>query len=421
MPGSRSAVFIRINSIQGFDYELDLIYFRCADTDVFGFCRFRPSSISSNDEFSSIMKLVTSLMFLIATCTSSLGMEYTVPFSEFSVEFSSDPNTQIISTVLEDGSVVEGVMAKLVRVGSVTWAEFFPVSNPVGASSLSDEEIRHRHLEYAKHNGLKVSHVAIDQFQGFRVSELRGTKILTESGKDVAVTYENRVYYGIKSLLSIYVGGKSENYPTDDIQNFLSSVRVHSASKESSPSFLRFDLPHGASIDLPSNWWLLSRDMNATIEAAGNAARNLIGIDLEDRKKTNLIRANSMPRSTYASVAVNATESDIMPEELQSASASDLKELEEGILEVTRRSLALQNSEILDVYGLERRSISGYPAIVYSYKRSGLNGPVVVIMTRLFLGTLELSFNLSYRESEKDLWGPVIDRIRNSISVKHRP
>jgi hypothetical protein len=181
--------------------------------------------------------------------------------------------------------------------------------------------------------------------------------------------------------------------------------------------FARVDLPLQVSVEVPLNWWLLSGDINTTIEAAGEAATKLAGIDLSVGKKVNLFRANSMPRSTYASIAVNATDSDIPPDLIKSATKAELKEIEEMMAEMIRRVLAVQNLQFLKSLGLERMIISGHVTIVFRYRRSSPNGPVVVSLNRLFLGAKEISFNLSYREAEGALWKPIIEYITQSIKV----
>lgn len=61
---------------------------------------------------------------------------------------------------------------------------------------------------------------------------------------------------------------------------------VSTVSAES--RFVRFDLPLDVSIEIPQNWWLLSGDLNTTIEAAGEAATKLARINLPSGKKVNL-------------------------------------------------------------------------------------------------------------------------------------
>jgi hypothetical protein len=181
--------------------------------------------------------------------------------------------------------------------------------------------------------------------------------------------------------------------------------------------FAKLKLPLGVSVEVPKNWWLLSGDMNTNIETAAEASLNLSGIELLKRKKVNLFRANSMPNTTYAAIAINATDSEINPNDLKKASEKEIREFSLMLKEMTQQTLSAQNMKIIEFYAVRREFFGEHPALVIEYKRSGLQGPVIVQMTRLFLGEKEISLNLSYRESEGQLWKPVIQYTRKSLTV----
>ncbi|MBA3805861.1 MAG: hypothetical protein H0X14_09160 [Acidobacteria bacterium] len=182
-------------------------------------------------------------------------------------------------------------------------------------------------------------------------------------------------------------------------------------------NFAKLKLPLGVSVEVPKNWRLLDGDINATIETAAEAALNLSGVDLPKGKKVNLFRANSMPTTTYAAIAINATDSELNPDELKNASEAEIRELSSMMSEMMQKSLAAQNLKVIEFYGVRREYVGKHPALVTEYKRSGPQGPVIVQMTRLFLGQKEISLNLSYRESEAQLWKPIIQYIRKSLTV----
>ena len=182
--------------------------------------------------------------------------------------------------------------------------------------------------------------------------------------------------------------------------------------------YIRLKLPLKVSVEVPKNWFILSGDVNASIEAAGEALSKLAGYDLPIGSKVNLLRANAMPSTTYASIAVNATEYDISLDELTSLSGMELKALEQQTSLSMRKSFVGQQNEFLEWLGLERKSVSGHAALVFAYRRSGPDGPVTVSMTQLFVGTKIFSFILSYKESEGSLWKPIIEYMRQSIRVE---
>ncbi len=180
--------------------------------------------------------------------------------------------------------------------------------------------------------------------------------------------------------------------------------------------FAKLKLPLGVSLEVPKNWAVLNRDMSTNIETMSEAAMNLSGIELPKGKRINLLRANSMPRTTYAAIAINATDSEIDPREFRSAPESQVSSFAPTAEEM-HQALSTQNMAILDFYRVRREFVGKHPALVIEYKRSGPQGPVIVQMTRLFLGEKEISLNLSYRESEGQLWKPIIQYIRKSLSV----
>jgi hypothetical protein len=176
-------------------------------------------------------------------------------------------------------------------------------------------------------------------------------------------------------------------------------------------------LPLGVSVKVPKNWRILDGDANTTIETATEAQLNLSKIDLPTRKKLNLFRANSNPPTTYASIAINATDSEIQPSELTSATDAELKDFGKVFESKTKQMLAGVKLELLRFDGARRETIGGEPALVLEYLRSGTQGPVFVQMTRLFVGSKEIGINLSYRESEGTIWRPIVSYMRQSLSV----
>jgi len=184
--------------------------------------------------------------------------------------------------------------------------------------------------------------------------------------------------------------------------------------------FALLALPLGVQIEVPKNWRTLDGDINTTIETAGEAVMNLAGIEIPPGQKVNLFRANSNPPTTYAGIAINATDSDIAPAELLAASDSEIRELTPIMQQMFEQGFSAQNLRIVRFDPVQRDIVDGHPALIISYIRSGPQGPVVVQMTRLFIGDTEISLNLSYRQSEAGIWKPIVEHMRNSFHVSRR-
>jgi hypothetical protein len=182
--------------------------------------------------------------------------------------------------------------------------------------------------------------------------------------------------------------------------------------------FADLRLPLGVVVKIPKNWWLLDGHWNTTIETAGEAALNLTSIGLPAGKKVNLFRANSMPKSTYASIAINATDSQIDPTQLRRASEAEIRAMAPEMKQLLQELLATSDLQVIEFYDVRREFISGHPALVIEYLRTGQAGPVVVQLTQPFLGAKEISINLAYRQAERQLWKPVVAYIRKSFAVK---
>lgn len=189
-------------------------------------------------------------------------------------------------------------------------------------------------------------------------------------------------------------------------------------TQPSDAKFTKLKLPLGVSVEVPKNWRILDKETNSTIETAAEASLNLANVDLPTGKKVNLFRANSVPQTTYAGIAINASDSEFDPDILKDASDAEIKESTPMMKEMMEQSLSGQSLKVLEFSDVRREFVGSHPALVVEYKRSGPQGAVIVQMTRLLLKGKEISLNLSYRESEAQLWKPVVQYIRKSLAVE---
>ena len=197
---------------------------------------------------------------------------------------------------------------------------------------------------------------------------------------------------------------------------------LSSAIADSNSSFAPVKLPRGIELQIPKGWWLLGADHNRAIQTSVEAVIDLSGIGLPNGQETNLIAANSMPRSTYAAVRVDSTiPPSVAPSEFASITATDIRELQTEMRQTLEKLLPLQGNKLIEFFGSRIEKISGHPAIVTEYRRTSQKGPVFVQINQIFTSSQEIRINLSYRESEMALWKPVVGKIRQSIAIRHWP
>jgi hypothetical protein len=184
-------------------------------------------------------------------------------------------------------------------------------------------------------------------------------------------------------------------------------------------NFALVKLPRGIELQIPKGWWLLGDDYNRVIQTSIEAAMDLSGLGLPDGQETNLITANSMPHSTYASVRVDSTiPPSLAPSMFVSITAADIRELQTEMRQNLQKVLPLQGNQLMEFFGSRIEKISEHPAIVTEYRRTGPKGPIFVQINQIFTSSQEIRIILSYRESEVALWKPVVGKIRQSIVIK---
>ena len=146
---------------------------------------------------------------------------------------------------------------------------------------------------------------------------------------------------------------------------------------QSESNFSLVTLPRGIELQIPKGWWLLGADYDQLIQTSVEAAIDLSGIGLPDGQVKNLIAANSMPRSTYAAVRVDSTTPVSMPPSMfPSITAADVREFREEMRKVLEALLPQQGLQLIEITGAHTDKISGYPALVIEYRRTGPKGPV---------------------------------------------
>lgn len=202
----------------------------------------------------------------------------------------------------------------------------------------------------------------------------------------------------------------------------LALLPLQSAYAQSDSNFSTVTLPRGIELQIPKSWWLLGADYKQLIDTSVEAAMDLSGIGLQDGQETNLISANSMPRSTYAAVRIDSiTPVSFPPSMFSSITPADIREFDIEMRKDLQALLPQQGLQLIEFLGSRIDKISSYPALVTEYRRTGPKGPVIVQINQIFTDSQDIRINLSYRESEVVIWKPVIGKIRQSIIIERWP
>jgi len=183
-------------------------------------------------------------------------------------------------------------------------------------------------------------------------------------------------------------------------------------------NFSKVPLPKGIQCEIPNNWWLFGSDLNATIKTSAEALQKNLSLDIPDGDSKTILRANSMPRSTFAGIAIGIGDSSMSPDIYKSISDAELKDMEKSVSEIASKGLKAQGDSLLTPCVVKKVTINELPVISTTYVKSGKHGPVNVEILDFTVENKSLQFTLSYRESESLIWKPVIEYMRNSIKRK---
>ena len=184
------------------------------------------------------------------------------------------------------------------------------------------------------------------------------------------------------------------------------AVTATTPTDSNESKFASIPLLKELTIEVPSSWWILGTDLDAIIKTTAEATRKLANLPAPEGKRTTLFRANSMPRTTYASIAVSVVDPpDITLEEYNAAGESDLRELAQHIAASTEQG----GITIVTPPTAKKETINGIPALVSSYTKQGKKGVTRVETIFLFEAGKQFSITLAYREAEGDIWKPIIE------------
>ena len=189
-----------------------------------------------------------------------------------------------------------------------------------------------------------------------------------------------------------------------------------------SSNFAQISLPRGVKLEIPKGWWLRGSEYDQVIETTIESVMDLSNLKVnKNSQRITLISAHASPPPLYALAKVESlVPVSISPDLVSSATSSDIiNYYKEEMIAFLNKSLPIQGIKLIEFLGVSKETLSGYPAFVTEYRRSGPQGIVRVQINQIFTAGHEVDVTLAYRESEAAFWKPVIAKIRQSLVVAH--
>jgi hypothetical protein len=183
-------------------------------------------------------------------------------------------------------------------------------------------------------------------------------------------------------------------------------------------SYTRIPLAHGLSVEVPSHWVVLSQANRSNLAAAGSAMMESVDQAPSTAKKETLLAVNALPDPTGAMVRLSvSTPPEYSQDDLATATASDLKEMEAGLLGLFRRLESAGGPKVIQMQSVRIETIRGLRALVMPYRRLSPTGPSPwqVVQYKIPMGNHLIELTLSHRESDAIVWRPILEKVKRSL------
>ena len=186
-------------------------------------------------------------------------------------------------------------------------------------------------------------------------------------------------------------------------------------------NFKHIQLERGLSIDIPKDWNSIPERFNTAIETHAEAAMDQLNLN-DSGTSTKKLLAIISRTPLYAQVRIESTmppdikKSEIAPLMVtnKKANEAEFKSVMQGLM---LKMLPIQGQKLLVFYDTRIENFHGEPAIISTYKRTGMNGPVLVEIIAIYTNQQQITMTLSCRESERILWAPVLEKIKKSLYI----
>lgn len=150
---------------------------------------------------------------------------YRYPGNEYTVSFERKPKITNSSAPF-NGTYLKAETAELVipEFKSFYRVECFNLDKSI-IENVNKEYIYNYLNEYSKYTGLSYPTFQYEETALGKIGSLRAYKtLIDDDGNERKITYFSQTFYGEYSVMIIYVGCPSEDYPTPSISRFINSV-----------------------------------------------------------------------------------------------------------------------------------------------------------------------------------------------------
>lgn len=187
---------------------------------------------------------------------------------------------------------------------------------------------------------------------------------------------------------------------------------------ETGGNFVIVRLPHGVTIELPRNWVALSNNLRITLDSAVQAEQEKRA-DF-DASSDLAFAANFYDEAGRTGGIFNIRyypELAVSQAEAQTASSSDVQELDDAIHRELETGLSTAGLMLVQWMGTTKQLVNGKTVFVTDYRRASISRGTLfrVRLVRTFNADNSFTITVSYREDIEVLLRPICDRVISSL------
>ena len=186
-------------------------------------------------------------------------------------------------------------------------------------------------------------------------------------------------------------------------------------------NFRPVKLPYSLYIEIPKSWGVLGEDGRTLLETNVESVLDLSVFGNGKYKETgfqNLLMARVMSDAYYALISINITRDQRTQKYLNSMSLDDVNKYGYKIKNGLDSTLRSAGAKYFGWVGIRKDKAYGYTCLIYSYKRSGKAGSIIVVETiEIPLGDKTVSVTTSVREDQIEIFQNIFSRIKSSFKL----
>lgn len=186
-------------------------------------------------------------------------------------------------------------------------------------------------------------------------------------------------------------------------------------------NFVRVKLPKGVSVEMPTNWVVLSGNQRITLDSAVKSILDLSGIKQGGSELPFAANYYDDKGNTLGIMNVRYyPKLELTQADAQSANAQDVGELDAALKQNMIPVMRTFNMTVTSWEGTQKSVINGIIVFLTEYHRKALKGSgrFRVRLVRVLAGDRSFTLTVSYHEAASFLLKPITNEIINSLRME---